>query len=608
MSQASTHSTSADQKPANYNPFRLGLSPAWLSKAIEKTLSLDILANYYDQRPQANTSVPQENVDGFIDHTLTSVGASLSLTNPDAMSKIPSEGPVIFVANHPFGGVEGVLMSQMLRKARPDLKVLTNELLSRIPEFADLFVGVDVLSDNAAKENAKGVRAIVKHLRKGGALLIYPAGRVSALEVSNFKIRDIQWNAMVGRLMQQFDATCVPFFVHGKNSLLFYLSGLIHRRLRTAMLPRELAKNSNKKVEITVGEPIKAKDIQGLKDETEVTRYLRAATDLLAQRSRPDDDRSGILPPLDYKTKSEAEVSAIQKNLTKIDDFCLHRYKQFSVYCAPFEKLDVMMPYIAYARERTFRLAGEGTGLSTDSDHYDYHYLHLFIWDDEQSEIVGGYRLGEAKKIITEHGVNGLYSRSLYKYGENFLDNLDGALEMGRSFVTPEYQKSPKALDLLWRGIGAFVVKNPQYATLYGCVSISQEHSNYARAFLKESLMHSFRVKQEYLHDVKPLAPIKIKQAVWSKDVLNSLRNIVLINKLLGQCDPGKSIPVLLRQYLALNGRFAGFSINREFNDSLDGLIFVDLREMPAKYIQRYLGKEGSQIFANYWGVSVDAA
>ncbi len=597
-----------DQNKTHRNPFRLGLSPSWLSSLIEKVLSLSILAKHYDKRPNADAENPSDHVDDFIDHTLKSMGADVSVLNEGALDNIPTEGPVIFVSNHPFGGIEGVLMTRILKKIRPDLKVLTNELLSRIPEFGDTFIGVDVLSESAAAKNAKGIRATVKHLRNKGALLIYPAGRVSYIHTSDFKIRDREWNSMVGRLMKQFDATCIPFFVHGRNSRIFYWSGLIHARLRTALLPRELAKNSRKTIKITVGDPIYSKDIRSLENEVEVTSYLRAASELLAKR--PDSNHSSVnrYPDMALGSYSKEELQKIENTLESLNSCLLIRQNEFEVYCASYKELDVVMHEIAVARERTFRLAGEGTGKSSDSDRFDPHYEHLFIWDTENKRIVGSYRLGESQRIMETIGVDGLYSRSLYKFSETFVKELDGALEIGRSFVAPEYQRSTRALDLLWRGIGAWLLKHPEYRTLFGCVSISQEHSAYARAFLKESLMHSFRVEQENLNDVTPLQPLKIKDKVWTNDVLASLRNIVLINKLLGQCDPGKSIPILLRQYIAMNGRFAGFSVNKDFNDSLDGLIFVDLRKTPVKYLQRYLGKEGSQKFMKMWGIQDVAA
>ena len=172
---------------------------------------------------------------------------------------------------------------------------------------------------------------------------------------------------------------------------------------------------------------------------------------------------------------------------------------------------------------------------------------------------------------------------------------------MGRSFIKPKYQKHSRALDLLWQGIGAYIAKHPDYPLLFGCVSISQEHSQTARALLSDSMLQNFRADPKFLRDVKPMVSLKIRGKLWCAEALSSIADITTLNKLVGRCDPGKTIPVLLRQYLALNGRIVCFSVNTGFNDSLDGLILVDLRESPEKYIKRYLGKEGSGDFIKYW-------
>lgn len=584
------------------NPFRLPMKPQWLARSVERVLSLDVLANYYDQRPVSPLDGEQTEAQRFLDHTMDSIGAEVEVLNAADMQRIPREGATLFIANHPFGGLEGVAMSRELLKIRPDLKVLTNELLSLIPEFKDLFIGVDVLSDNAAEKNMRGMRDVLKHLKRGGALLIFPAGMVSAIETPGFKIKDRPWNTVVAKLMRQFKADCVPFYVHGRNSRAFYGAGLIHKRLRTALLPRELSNKRGRCVELTVGDPIQWQEIECLGDEQRITDYLRTATDLLQHRT--ENVASDIEQMAEWSDEDrQKRMSGISANIEALESYRLLRYREFDVYCAPFDQLPAMMPEIAVARERTFRAAGEGTGNASDSDRFDPHYLHLFVWDRVQQRIVGGYRIGRVDEIVDRFGVDGLYSRTLYRFGEDYIRKIDGALEMGRSFVTPEYQRHPRALDLLWKGIGSWVAQNPGYHTLFGCVSISREHSDKAREFLNESLMESFRAEQEMLNDVSPVAPLKIKNRVWSRELLSSLNNITVINKLLGQCDPGKSVPVLLRQYLALNGRFVGFSVNHSFNDSLDGLILVDLRKTPMKYLQRYLGKDGSLEFINQWHI-----
>ena len=265
------------------NPFRLGLSSSWGSWCLEKLLGLNTLAKYYDARPTRGAKPASLQVDEFLAYTLEVLGANPRWLNLKALHSLPKEGPVIFVSNHPLGGLEGVAMSSELRKIRPDLKVLTNQLLLRILEFADLFIGVDVLSKDAAEKNAKGIRELVKHLRKGGALLVYPAGQVSAVDTRDFYVRDIEWSIMVGRLVRQFQAISVPLFVHGKNSRLFYLAGLIHPLLRTVLLPRELANNSRKVLPITVGEPIFWESMQPLASDQEIINCLRAASDALGK-------------------------------------------------------------------------------------------------------------------------------------------------------------------------------------------------------------------------------------------------------------------------------------------------------------------------------------
>ena len=174
---------------------------------------------------------------------------------------------------------------------------------------------------------------------------------------------------------------------------------------------------------------------------------------------------------------------------------------------------------------------------------------------------------------------------------------------MGRSFIHPDYQRHPLVLDLLWRGIGRYVAKKPQFHTLFGAVSISREHSDLARALIEECMLESFCAEQRFLDDVRPVAPLRVSGKLWTREMLTSLTHISVVNKLVGRCDPGKALPTLLRHYLSLNGRFVCFSLNKVFNDSLDGLILVDLRETPKKYLKRYLGKDGAANFLAYHGV-----
>lgn len=146
------------------NPCRLPFKPRILSATLEKLLGLDRLARIYDARPPQST--PQE----FLQYTLDALGVSISLENAHYLEDIPRTGPLLIVANHPLGGLEGVAIAKVIAELRPDLQVLTNQLLRRIPELADLFIGVDVLSSNAASDNVGGIKQVHKHLGNDGAV------------------------------------------------------------------------------------------------------------------------------------------------------------------------------------------------------------------------------------------------------------------------------------------------------------------------------------------------------------------------------------------------------------------------------------------------------
>jgi len=588
------------------HPLRLPIKNKTLNRIATRIAGLQPLIDIYDSWRSSGHDERSPQGAQLLEHALCALNSDIAWRDAAALQKIPAKGPLIVVANHPLGGLEGMLLTRELLKYRSDTKVLVNELLLRIPEFADLFIGLDVLRYGASGTNARGIRAACQHLNAGGALLIFPAGLVASIQPGKFRIEDSEWNTLVGWLARRYRAACLPVHIEARNSYGFYLAGLIHRRLRTYLLPRELANKQDCKVRAACGELIVPRDIDQLGSADKITKYLRLSTDLLAPSS---DNVSSGAPVRNLATiAASIDSDLLQEQLLKLESYRLVDDDVYSVYCAPHHELGCMMEQIAVDRERTFRAVDEGTGRELDSDHFDPYYWHLWAWNKKKQEIVGAYRVGKIDEIISEHGMDCLYSRTVYKYDQSFINQIGRAIEVGRSFVTVPYQRHPKALDLLWRGIGAFVVRNPGYHTLFGGVSISQQYSALARAFVADAMMTNFCVSQEWQQQVRPQAPLRVSGKLWTPEVLSSLGNIAIINKLLGNLDHGKRIPILLRHYLALNGRFASFAVNTGFNHSLDGLIIVDLREAPAKYLNRYLGKEGSKLFLQSWRQDVQAA
>jgi putative hemolysin len=560
-----------------------------LAALFERVLGLSPLVKVYDDRP-ANSTPSQ-----FLQHTLKALGVSLKVHNAEFLEEIPATGPLLVVANHPLGGLEGVAVASVLSKIRSDVKVLTNQLLTRIPELSDTFIGVDVLSSNAASGNVSGIKQVHRHLKQGGAILIFPAGMVSALDLKHRSIRDRRWNRLVGQLVRRYEAVSLPVHVGGKNSMYFYAAGVIHPRLRTLLLPRQLSNKRGSELTLTIGKPIPPQELRHADSPVAITEYLRISTDALVMTQVAPKTVEEMFP----ECSLEKPDNALLNTIDGLKDCRLIEHDEFDVICAPFNRLGPIMEHIAIAREISFRLVGEGTGLSQDSDQFDPHYLHLFLWDKQHQRIAGAYRVGLVDKIVAEFGVSGLYSRSLYKYDNAFINKLGGAIEMGRSFVHPDYQRRPVALNLLWRGIGKILVENPQYHTLFGSVSISRQYSDLARSLIADTMLTNFRARG-FEDLVKPITPHRIVNRVWSDEMLSELSNIKILSKLIGRCDPGKAVPVLLRHYLALKGRLVCFNIHSNFSNSLEGLIIVDLRQTDGKTASRFLGAEGYQHFMSF--------
>ncbi len=572
------------------NPCRIPIKPRPLAALVEAALGLRPLAGIYDRRP------PGLDPFRFLDYALGELGVTINLDKEFNLDEIPKQGPVLIVANHPLGGLEGMALARVIGRVRPDLQVLTNQLLRRIPELAPLFIGVDVLSSNSASGNVAGIKQVHKHLKAEGAVLIFPAGMVSAYEPKQRRIQDRPWNRLVGQLIKRYDCTAVPVYVSGRNSRYFYTAGRLHPRLRTLLLPRQLANKQGYTLPMTIGRPIPAQELRLIKSQRAVTEYLRVSTDALAEA--PAKTASLSFEGL-AQFDSDNQAAEIAKALAQLASYRIIEHDEFDVYCAPFSRLGAIMEQIAIAREVSFRAVGEGTGLAKDSDRFDPHYLHLFLWDKSEQRIAGAYRVGLVDEIVAEHGVQGLYSRSLYRYDEAFIAKLGSAIEMGRSFIHPDYQRRPVSLNLLWRGIGKILVDRPRYHTLFGSVSISREYSDLARALIADTLLTNFQAS-EFTDLVQPLTPHRVKNRVWTSEMLAELANIKVLGKLIGRCDPGKAVPVLLRHYLSLNGKMVCFNIHSSFNDSLEGLIIVDVRKTEGKTLKRFLSPEGFEHFMSF--------
>jgi putative hemolysin len=511
------------------------------------------------------------------------------------LAHVPQRGPTVVVANHPFGVLEAVALVTVLRGIRPDVCVLANELVCSIPELSGVLIPVDVLR-GSRRANASGIRRAIEFVRGGGLLLVFPAGAVSHFHWRERAAVDPPWHPEIARLIRlcakRTEISIVPAFIPGSNSLLFQAAGQVHSALRTALLARELFNKKHRVIEVRVGHSIGSEKLAGLPGDRDRIEYLRWRTYLLACRGKfrantrkplhrsvagPQTAVIGPPPP----EMLAAEVEALPPRCV------LDRSGDLRVFLATAAEIPLTLREIGRLREITFRQAGEGTGQATDLDRFDAGYLHLFLWNATRREIAGAYRLSPADRA------EDLYTQTLFQFDQRFLRAMGPAVELGRSFIRAEYQKGFAPLLLLWKGIGKFIAANPQYKTLFGPVSISNQYQPLSR-----ELMIAFLTKHASLSDwmdmVRPRHP-KAAAAASRCDDVQELSNVVR------DIEPARAgIPVLLRQYLKLGGKLLGFSVDPEFSNALDGLIVVDLTRTEPKLLERYLGKAEATVFLNF--------
>ncbi|WP_372752467.1 lysophospholipid acyltransferase family protein [Labilibaculum sp.] len=563
-------------------------------ESFAKLLMYILRLNKLNDLYSANCS--KDGID-FIDALLEDLNITIEY-NEEELKRIPKEGPFITISNHPFGGIDGLILIKLICIVRPEFKAMANFLLKKIEPIKDYFLGVNPFEERKGVASSMGgIKEGLRHLRDGFPLGIFPAGEVSAYQSQTNNITDKQWQPPILKFIKKAEVPVVPIYFQGSNSLIFHLLGMIHPTLRTVKLPSELLNKKNKKVRIRIGNPISVKSQAGFTDINQYGRFLRAKTYMLGtpievkkfyqfKRKEKVEKVEEVIPAINLQIiRNEVEALA--------EEYLLFKSKNYTVYCAPSSKLPNILTELGRLREITFREVGEGTNLSIDVDEYDLYYHQMFIWDEDEHKIVGAYRVGKGNEILSEYGLKGFYLQSLFRMSKKFQPVLHESLELGRSFIVKEYQKKPMPLFLLWKGILYFLLKNPQSRYLIGPVSISNKYSD-----LSKDLIIKFIMRNYFNYDlgqfIKSRKKFKVKIKGLDVDILleAAKSDINKLDELIGDFEiTNDKLPVLLKKYISLNAKIIGFNIDPNFNDCLDGLIVVDLFNVPIKVIES-LSKE----------------
>jgi putative hemolysin len=544
--------------------------------------------------------------DGFVlDNLLREMNIDVRVGAAD-VQRIPTRGPVVVVANHPYGMLDGAVLAVLLQRIRSDVKVMTNFLLEGVPELEPSCIFVDPLYTAGAPErNRRALRQALEWLQQGGMLAMFPAGEVSHWQLQQGAIVDPQWNTTAARLIRRTGAAALPVYFCGRNSLGFQLAGLIHPSLRMAFLLQEFLQQSGKSVALRVGSTIPADSISNIADDREATEYLRWRTYLLAARGKTQQTFPTALRSV-FPGKTATPVApALPRELLMCDvralprERCLVESGDFEVYAAQATEIPHLLQEVGRLREVTFREAGEGTGKRSDLDRFDHHYWHLLLWNRSKEEMVGAYRAGNTSEIIAKHGISGLYTSTLFRYDQRLFQKLGPALELGRSFVRSEYQRQYAPLLLLWKAIARFVALRPETPVLFGAVSVSNAYNRASR-----ELIYSFfeaRMEGDEVADlVKPRRAYRpARMGRWDcRAVCRVLRDLDELSEPITDVEiDGKGLPILLKQYSKVGGRLLGFNVDRKFSNVLDGLVVVDLRRTEPAVLDRYMGRQAATDF-----------
>jgi len=532
---------------------------------------------------------------------------------PADLERISVKGPLVAVANHPYGVLDGAALAVLLSRVRPDVKVLTNSQLEGIPELHEHCIFVDPFhTASAADKNVKPLKQAVEWLRQGGALAVFPAGEVSQWNVREAQVTDPAWSTAAARLVRQSGASALPVYFCGGNSVRFQLLGLINPRLRTLFLLQEFLQQREKNVKVRIGGAIPSELIANLDSDEEATEYLRLRTYLLSYRGKkpislPAKVRSALPRKPQEKIAAEVPARFVVNDIAALPaERLLVENAEFAVYAARASELPNALDELGRLREITFRAAGEGTGRSTDLDHFDAYYWHLLLWSKEKQELAGAYRAGNTDEIIRAHGIKGLYTNTVFRYDRQLFLKIGSALELGRSFVRPEYQRQYAPLLLLWKGIARFVAAHPETPVLFGAVSISNEYSSLSR----EMIVRYFEQRQGKDEDGRDFADLiqartpfrapKLRR--WDCGAIcSALRDLDELAEPISDVEEdGKGLPILLKQYAKVGGRLVGFNLDRKFSDVVDGLVIVDLRQTEPAVLDRYMGKAGYADFRRF--------
>ncbi len=585
---------------------RLGFLKNHAAAAMMKLAKIDEVNELYDQLKD------KEGKDFF--DSFVRIRNLKYIVFEEDLEKIPKTGPFIVVSNHPLGAIDGILMAKILTEIRPDFKVMGNFLLGKIKPLEPYVISVNPFeSRKELHSSTSGMRETLKHLQKGGCVGIFPAGEVSNKNNVYNEVRDKDWEKPALKLIKLAKVPVVPMYFHAKNSKLFYSMAKLHPDLQTLLLPSEMMKDRDDPIRIRIGKPVSVKAMDDQENIEELGEYLQNKIYMLRsyyerRKSLPEilnlpdlklnfaiEKEANVVPNIIDETPLEDILKDIQ-NLRSTDKM-LFKNGNYEVYFSDYDHIPHIMREIGRQRELAFRAVGEGSNLPYDLDEYDKHYHHLFLWDSDAQKLVGAYRMGLGKEIMKSIGYKGFYTSSLFEFDQELQPFFRKVIEMGRAYITQEYQQKPLPLFLLWRGIVHVCLRNPEHKFLMGGVSISNKFSEFSKSLMIEFMRSHYydSAVAQYIH---PKNEFKVKMRNRDKNLFfdEVESDLNKLDKIIDDLEPEMRLPILIKKYIKQNAKVVAFNVDPSFNDAIDGLMYIRISDLPESTIKPVLEEMSEQM------------
>lgn len=517
----------------------------------------------------------------FVDGVLDYFDFDYNVSSTD-LQNIPSSGKVVIIANHPLGGLDALCLLRLISQVRSDVKIVANDFLVGFEALNNMLIPID---NYKIRQSKKDIKKIYEALNNEEAIIIFPAGEVSRAGTKG--IKDPSWSKGFLNFAKNSNSPILPIFLDAKNSKTFYTISIINKTFSTLLLSNEMFNKKSKRINIKIGEIIPNENItpKGLDKKYLINLYKKHLYSIKKRKKSFFQTQSAIAHP--QKRQSLMNELKLSQLLGETSD-------GKKIYLYDYTDDSIVLKELGRLRELSFRKVGEGLNKKRDTDKYDIYYQHIILWDENDLEIVGSYRIGNADFIFKNIGVKGFYSNTLFKYNEELTPYLKNSIELGRSFVQPKYWGT-RALDYLWYGIGAYLKKHQNIKYMFGPVTISASFPTIAKDMMIFYYSHYFQEEKQL---VSPKLPYQYSNNINEIKELFCLDDRKKDFKFLKSTLSGMGVlvPTLYKQYSEITEeggvKFLSFNVDKDFADCIDGFIIVNVNKIKDAPRKRYIDRD----------------